>query len=113
VLLLTTTGRRTGRNRTTPLLYERVDADRLLLAAANGAADWRPAWLLNLTAHACVTVEMGVERWRGEARILPPEERAGRWRGAVAAFPGLDAAQRATTRAIDLVEVRLVDRVDS
>ncbi|MFD1055974.1 nitroreductase/quinone reductase family protein [Terrabacter terrigena] len=49
LLFLTTTGRRSGQSRTTPLLYLRRDAD-WVVAASNGGADWEPGWWLNLRA---------------------------------------------------------------
>ena len=107
VLLLTTTGRRTGRPRTTPLLYAWVRPDVVLLVAANGAADWRPAWLLNLCEDPRVAVAIEGDHRHGTARVLTGSERSERWRDALGAFPTLARAQQATPRAIDLVEVAL------
>src|SRR5689334_14694234 len=58
MLLLTTTGRRTGRPRTHTLVYLR-DGDRLLIVASNNGADRNPAWYLNLVAHPRVFVRCG------------------------------------------------------
>jgi F420H(2)-dependent quinone reductase len=106
-LLLTTVGRRTGRPRTTPLIYSSVEDRTLLLVAANGAASWRPDWLLNLAAHGHVTVELQGECFPADARVLGVDERAARWQEACTRFPGLAAAQHATGRSIELVEVTL------
>ena len=107
VLLLTTIGRRTGRPRTTPLLYTPNETDTLLLIAANGAADWRPEWLLNLEHTPSVTVEVDGRQVQGVARVLSGAERLRRWAEATAAFPGLAEAQRVARRQIDVVEVHL------
>ena len=57
LLLLTTTGRKTGQPRTTPLLYL-ADQDRWVVVASNGGADWEPGWWLNLRAGSPGTVEV-------------------------------------------------------
>ena len=60
LLLLTTTGRRTGEPRTTPMMFHR-DGDRVLVIASNIGAPRHPDWYLNLVAHPEVTVEVGDE----------------------------------------------------
>jgi len=57
LLMLTTTGRRTGQRRTTPLTYLRRDSDWVVVAS-NGGADWEPGWWLNLRAGHPGTVEV-------------------------------------------------------
>jgi deazaflavin-dependent oxidoreductase (nitroreductase family) len=57
LLLLTTTGRKSGMTRTTPLLYL-ADAGRWMVVASNGGADWEPGWWLNLQAGSAGTVEL-------------------------------------------------------
>jgi deazaflavin-dependent oxidoreductase (nitroreductase family) len=106
VLLLTTTGRRSGLRRTTPLLYHR-DADRsLLLVAANGAADWNPDWFHNLVADPHVDVDLDGESLPANATVLDDEQRAEAWPVALRAFPGLALTQRASRRAVPLVRLR-------
>ena len=58
LLFLTTTGRKSGQPRTTPVLYL-VDGDRWIVAASNGGADWEPGWWLNLQAGSAASVEVG------------------------------------------------------
>ena len=58
LLFLTTTGRKSGQARTTPLLHL-VDGDRWIVAASNGGADWEPGWWLNLQAGSAGTVKVG------------------------------------------------------
>ncbi|MBA2447345.1 MAG: nitroreductase family deazaflavin-dependent oxidoreductase [Chloroflexi bacterium] len=74
LLLLTTTGRRSGKRHTTPLAYQ-TDDDRLIVIAANvGATRW-PDWYHNLVAHPRVTVEMGNEAVSAVATIVEGEAR--------------------------------------
>lgn len=58
LLFLTTTGRKSGQARTTPLLHL-VDGERWIVAASNGGADWEPGWWLNLQAGSAGTVKVG------------------------------------------------------
>ena len=86
---LTTTGRRSGRARTVPLLHL-ADGDRIVLIASNWGKRDHPAWALNLdaTPDTRVTVD-GVER-RYHARRATPEERERYWQGALRVWPGYD-----------------------
>jgi deazaflavin-dependent oxidoreductase (nitroreductase family) len=102
MLLLTTTGRRTGRPRTTPLFYM-PDGDRLILIASYGGDDRDPQWFKNLTANPDVTVQIGGENRRMRAAVAAPEEKARLWPLAVELYKGYDAYQRRTERDIPLV----------
>jgi len=93
VLLLTTIGRRTGRPRTTPLLFHRAIDGSLLLVAVNGTNDWDPDWLHNLAANPRGKVEIDGVRKPVQAVVLDDAERAAMWDEACRAFPGLEAAQ--------------------
>ena len=61
LLFLTTTGRKTGKPRNTPVLYL-PDGNGWLVVASNGGADWEPGWWLNLRAGGTGTVELGGKR---------------------------------------------------
>src|SRR5437764_14438205 len=74
ILLLTTTGRRSGKRRTLPLLYIE-DGDRLAVIASKGGAPEHPAWYRNLTADPQVEVEVGRRRRRMRARTAEGDER--------------------------------------
>jgi deazaflavin-dependent oxidoreductase (nitroreductase family) len=74
LLLLTTTGRRSGRKHTTPMVFTR-DGDRLLVYASKAGAPSHPDWYLNLVASPEVTVEVGGERYSATATPLEGEER--------------------------------------
>jgi len=78
VLLLTTTGRRTGLPRTTPMPFYR-DGDRLVLVGSNGGADTDPAWWKNLQATPEAEVEIGRERLAVRAALATPEDRDRLW----------------------------------
>jgi deazaflavin-dependent oxidoreductase (nitroreductase family) len=76
LLYLTTTGRKSGKSRTTPLLYLE-DGDRWLVVASNGGADWEPGWWLNLQAGSAGTVEVdGVRTPVAGVEITGPEREA-------------------------------------
>ena len=102
LVLLTTTGRRSGRTRTTPLLGV-PDGDRMILVASNGGAPRHPDWYLNLTADPEVVVQNGGTRRRMRARTADADERAALWPRAVAAWPGYDGYQRRAPREIPMV----------
>ncbi len=70
-LLLTTTGRRSGRDRTVALTYAR-DGDGLVVVASNHGGDADPAWLHNIRSDPEVTIRIGRDRRRGRARIVEP-----------------------------------------
>ena len=102
VLLLTTKGRKTGKTRTTPLLYL-DDGDRLVVVASKGGAPRHPAWFLNLTADPEVTVERGRERLPMRAHEADDEERERYWPQVVTMYPGYAKYQVKTSRRIPLV----------
>ena len=74
LLLLTTTGRKSGRAHTTPMVYVR-DGDRLLVFASKAGAPTHPDWYLNLVADPNVVVEVGADRYDAIAAPLPSDER--------------------------------------
>jgi deazaflavin-dependent oxidoreductase (nitroreductase family) len=102
VLLLTTTGRKTGRKRTTPLLFVR-DGDDLVVVASNGGMDWFPAWWLNLQQHAAAVIELGRERRDVTASKAGPERRARLWPAFAGPYPGYLEYEARTAREIPLV----------
>jgi deazaflavin-dependent oxidoreductase (nitroreductase family) len=74
LLLLTTTGAKSGEPRVSPLSCKRIDG-KLLIIAGNGGADVNPAWVYNLRANPRARVELGTESFDVTARELPPAER--------------------------------------
>lgn len=107
VLLLTVTGRKSGRPRTTPLFYGR-DAEDLVLIASNGGSRQPPAWWLNLQANSTAAVEIGRHRQRMRAEEVDGPERERLWRLMAATYPTYDAYQRRTSRIIPVVRLRPV-----
>ena len=99
VLLLTTTGRRTGRSRTTPLTYLR-DGDALVLIASAGGSDRAPAWSLNLDAGPDVVVRRGRRTERRRARRASAAERDRLWPEIIATYQGYARYQARTAREI-------------
>lgn len=105
VLLLTTTGRTTGKARTRPLTFFR-DGDEIVLVASNGGADRAPGWLLNLEARPAGSVRVGRERFAVEARVATDEERARLWPVITGTYAGYAGYQERTERRIPLVLLR-------
>jgi deazaflavin-dependent oxidoreductase (nitroreductase family) len=101
VLLLTTKGRKTGKVRTTPLLYSR-DGDNLVVIASVGGAPHHPAWFFNLQGHKA-QVQIGKERLKVKAREAEGEERERLWRQMVGIWPAYADYQQKTTRRIPVV----------
>jgi deazaflavin-dependent oxidoreductase (nitroreductase family) len=101
-LLLTTTGRRSGEPRTTPLIYGR-QGDDYLVVASKGGSDTPPSWYLNLQAEPGVEVQIMDKRFAAHARDATPEEKAQLWRTMTAEWPAYDDYQESTERQIPVV----------
>ena len=102
VLLLTTTGRRSGRKRTVPLTYF-TQGDAYVLVGSKGGAPTHPAWYLNLVRDPSVEVQTGNERRRMRARAATPEEAERLWPRILAEAPGYGKYRKKTSREIPLV----------
>ena len=102
LMLLTTTGARTGQPRIAPLMQV-TDGDRLLAVASFGGAPKHPEWYLNLLAHPQGTVEVGGERFITTARVLTGAEREQAFKRAVEVFPPYGRYQEKTTREIPVI----------
>ena len=102
VLLLNTTGRKTGKQRTTPLLYLR-DGDNLVLVASYGGAPTHPVWWLNLLAKPEAEVEIGRKKLCVTARQADTAERERLWPLLVAMYGNYAEYQKKTTREIPVV----------
>ena len=102
VLLLTTTGRRSGTARTTPLTFFREGAD-LMVIASNGGADRPPDWWLNLQQDPRAVVEIGADTLAVTARTASAAERERLWPGITATYAGYAGYQERTTRQIPVV----------
>lgn len=101
-LLLTTTGRKSGRRYTSPLIYQR-HGDDLMVVASKGGADEPPDWYLNLQADPEVHVQVKGDRFKARARTASPQEKPEMWKTMAAAWPAYDDYQTKTTREIPIV----------
>lgn len=102
VLLLETVGRRSGRPRTTPLLYVRDGAHHVVVAS-NAGDDRHPAWWLNLRAHPEARIQVGPSRLPVRAREADEAERERLWPMLEAAYPYYADYRRRTMRRIPVV----------
>lgn len=102
ILLLTTTGHKSGEQRITPLIYGRHD-DAYTIVASKGGADEPPAWYLNLSESPEVEVQVKGDRFKARARTASAEEKPEMWKTMVAEWPHYDAYQDNTQREIPVV----------
>lgn len=102
LMLLTTTGRRSGQPRVTPLMCVR-DGDRFLAIGSFGGDDRHPQWFKNLQANPDATIQLGSDVIKVRASVATPEEKKALWPKAVAAYKGYDSYQRKTSRDIPVV----------
>ena len=106
VLLLNTTGRKSGRRRTTPLVYLR-DGENFVVVASNGGSSTPPAWWLNLRADPDATVELaGRGPLRVRAEDAEGEEKRRLWSRLLEMYSGYEGYQAKTDREIPVVILR-------
>jgi deazaflavin-dependent oxidoreductase (nitroreductase family) len=105
LLLLTTTGAKSGRQRVSPLAYFRVGGKLIIIGSFAGAPK-DPAWVHNLRANPRAHVEVGTDSYDVAARELPPAERDELFAEVVAASPGFGEYQANTSRVIPLFELQ-------
>src|SRR5690349_23969391 len=105
LLLLTTTGAKTGQPRITPLAYFRIDGKLIIIGSSWGALS-HPAWVRNLRANPSVHVEVGAESFDATSRELPDAEREPVWAQVVATAPVFGVYQSRTDRVIPLFELQ-------
>ena len=113
LVLLTTTGAKSGQPRTTPLAYSRDGANLVIIASAGGAPT-HPDWYHNLVAHPVVTVELGSETFQVRATVVEGEERDRLYAQHALAlgFAESDYRQK-TTRQIPVIILTCADDVGS
>jgi deazaflavin-dependent oxidoreductase (nitroreductase family) len=100
--LLTTTGRRSGQQRTTPLIYL-ADDERIVLVASKAGMSSHPVWFLNLEANGEVEFQTAKEPRKMQARRASPEEKAGYWPRLCEVYPDYDDYQARTERDIPVL----------
>jgi deazaflavin-dependent oxidoreductase (nitroreductase family) len=102
VLLLTTTGRKTGKQHITPLTYA-TDGENIILIASNGGSLNHPSWWLNLQAHPETMIQVGNKKLQLKASEAPDEDRSRLWKKAEQIYPGYARYQQKTPRKIPVV----------
>jgi deazaflavin-dependent oxidoreductase (nitroreductase family) len=102
ILLLSTVGRHSGEQRTTPLIH-RVDGDRWVIVASKGGAPNHPAWFENLSADPNAEIEVPGERIPVVATVAEGEERNRLWSLMTEVWPAYDEYQQRTEREIPVV----------
>jgi deazaflavin-dependent oxidoreductase (nitroreductase family) len=102
LLLLTTTGAKSGRAITKPLVYTK-DGERIVLIASFAGAPKNPAWYNNLVANPTATVELGAERFQARAKIVTGEERQRLYDNQANQLPVFADYQKKTTRQIPVL----------
>jgi proline iminopeptidase len=101
-LLLTTTGRRSGKPIVMPLIYGEADRNYVVVASKGGAPQ-HPGWYLNLAAQPQVEVQVLAKRFRANARTSTGTERARLWEKMAAIYPPYNDYQKKTEREIPVV----------
>lgn len=107
LLLLTTTGRKSGQQRTSPVVFTR-DGDDVIVIASKAGADTDPEWFLNLVADPTVTVELGTQSFEATAVVTEGEERDRLYAAQAEKMEGFKEYEAKTSRVIPVV--RLVKR---
>jgi len=105
LLLLTSTGARTGAPRVNPMMYL-DDSKRLYVFASKAGAPTNPDWYHNLIAHPRATVEIGEERFEVTASVLTGAERDEIYQRQAALYPGFAEYQAKTARTIPVVALQ-------
>jgi len=102
LLLLTTTGARSGKQRVNPLAYT-TDGERLVIIASKGGTPTNPDWYHNIVAHPDVTVEVGTETFEARATVVEGAERDELYAKQAAIMPNFAEYQAKTTRKIPVI----------
>jgi deazaflavin-dependent oxidoreductase (nitroreductase family) len=104
IVLLTTTGAKSGQARTAPVMYVR-DGERLLVIASNAGAPSHPQWYRNLIANPALTVEVGTETYPAHAKTISGAERVRLWELITSQYPFFKDHQAKISREIPVVEL--------
>lgn len=102
LVLLTTTGAKSGQQRTTPLVYTK-DRDNLVIIASKGGAPTNPAWYHNLLANPVATVELPGDTFQARARVAEGAERERLYDAQAALMPAFAEYQQKTNRLIPVI----------
>jgi deazaflavin-dependent oxidoreductase (nitroreductase family) len=105
MLLLTTTGRKTGTRHTTPLVYLE-EGDDIVVIASNGGSDRDPQWWLNLKANPDATIQVGRKRTNVRAEAATADERVRLWKKITSRYSQYGKYGQRTSREIPVVRLR-------
>ena len=105
ILILFTTGRKTGERRSHALIFREHDGDYLVVAS-KGGHQAPPAWFVNLQADPDVEVQIKGDRFPATARVATPEEKPGMWAKMTEVWPDYDEYQKNTSREIPVVVLK-------
>jgi deazaflavin-dependent oxidoreductase (nitroreductase family) len=107
MVLLTTTGAKSGQPRTTPLVYF-PNGETMIIVASKAGAPTNPDWYYNLVANPEVTVEIGTEKFQARATVVPEPERTQLFERIAASNPGFGEYQKKTTRVIPIIALERI-----
>lgn len=107
MVLLTTTGAKSGQERTIPLVYFPLDG-KVIIVASKGGAPTHPDWYHNLVANPTATVEIGTEKYQATAVALEGVDRDETFAKIVAVMPGFGEYQANTERTIPVIELQRI-----
>jgi deazaflavin-dependent oxidoreductase (nitroreductase family) len=102
LLLLHTTGAKSGEERINPTAYVR-EGDRYVVIASKGGAPTNPDWYYNILANPLVTLEVGTEKFQAHAQVAEEPERTRLYNKMVEMMPGFDDYRKKTTRVIPVI----------
>ena len=105
MVLLTTTGAKSGQLRTTPLVYL-PHGDQVIIFASKAGAPTNPDWYHNLIAHPTVNIEVGTDAYEATAVEVTGEERNRLFAAMVAVMPGFKGYEESTTRIIPVIDLQ-------
>jgi deazaflavin-dependent oxidoreductase (nitroreductase family) len=108
LLLLHTTGAKSGKERINPVAYVR-DGEKYVVIASKGGAPTHPDWYYNIVAHPHLTVEVGTETFQVDAKVAEEPERTRLYNKMVEMMPGFDDYRRNTTRKIPVIKLTPVE----
>ncbi len=108
MLLLHSTGAKSGAERVHPMMYRAVDGGWAVFASKAGA-DTHPAWYHNLVAHPAASIEVGTEHRRVTARVAEGAEREAIWTAQKADYPGFAGYEAKTSRVIPVIVLQPTD----
>jgi deazaflavin-dependent oxidoreductase (nitroreductase family) len=105
LVLLQTTGAKSGLPRLNPTAYTE-DRDRLIIIASKGGADTHPDWYYNVVANQNVTIEVGTEKYDAVATVEEEPERTRLYDQMVAQYPGFEEYRQKTSRIIPVITLK-------